>query len=132
MDARLGRLVRKRARERCEYCHLPQEFSDLVFHIEHVVPRQHGGKTQAENLALACPECNFIKGPNLTAVDPVTRKVVRLFNPRTQKWSAHFSFVGARIAGKTAVGRATTALLRMNETERVRVRTILSELGRLD
>lgn len=132
MDDRLTRFVRKRAHDNCEYCHFPQEFSDLRFHIEHVVSRQHGGKTKPENLALACPECNLIKGPNLTAVDPLTRKVVRLFNPREQKWSAHFSFVGPGISGKTAIGRATTSLLRMNESERLRVRAILFELGRLD
>jgi hypothetical protein len=132
MDVGLIRLVRKRAGERREYCRLPQEFSELQFHVEHVIPRQHGGATEAANLALACPECNFIKGPNLTAVDPSTRKIVPLFNPRAQRWSAHFAFDGHRITGKTPTGRATASLLRMNEAERLRVRAILLELGRLN
>jgi 5-methylcytosine-specific restriction endonuclease McrA len=42
---------------------LPQELSELRFHIEHVIPRQHGGSDDADNLALACPDCNLRKGP---------------------------------------------------------------------
>lgn len=129
METGLIRLVRKRAGERCEYCHLPQEFSELRFHIEHIIPRQHSGATEAANLALACPDCNFVKGPNLTAVDPLTRKIVALFSPRSQRWSVHFAFEGSRVAGKTATGRATVSLLRMNDPERVRIRTILLQLG---
>ena len=31
------------------------------------------------NLAVACHHCNLYKGPNLTGIDPSTRKVVRIF-----------------------------------------------------
>jgi hypothetical protein len=30
------------------------------------------------------------KGPNLTAIDPRTQRIVPLFNPRTQDWVEHF------------------------------------------
>ena len=43
MDVKLRQIVRTRASQQCEYCGLPQEFSELRFHIEHVTPRQHGG-----------------------------------------------------------------------------------------
>lgn len=66
MDAVAIQFVRQRARNRCEYCGLPQEFSGLRFHIEHIVARQHGGLDESNNLALACPECNLRKGTNLT------------------------------------------------------------------
>jgi hypothetical protein len=38
----------------------------LAFHVEHIIPQQHGGITSEENLALSCPHCNMHKGPNLT------------------------------------------------------------------
>ena len=129
MDAALRDFVRQRAGDRCEYCHLPQEFSELRLHVEHIIPRQHGGPDDPENLAIACPDCNLVKGPNLSAVEPNTHQVVRLFHPRRDNWTAHFSYDRARILGKSSVGRATVSLLRMNDTHRLRVRELLLELG---
>ena len=54
MDAFLEQLVRQRAGGRCEYCRMPEEWDELPFHIDHVIAEQHGGKTVAGNLALAC------------------------------------------------------------------------------
>ncbi len=125
MDPALRELVRSRAGARCEYCHLPQEFSELRFHIEHIIPRQHSGPDDSENLALACPNCNLLKGPNLTVVDPDTKRVVRLCHPRRDKWSEHFVQDGARISGKTPVGRATVSLLKMNDPQRLEVRALI-------
>ena len=71
------------------------------------------------------------KGPNLTAIDPGTERVVRLFNPRRDIWGQHFGFDGPYIVGKTSVGRASAKLLRMNDPERVRVRLLLQELGEI-
>jgi hypothetical protein len=61
MDAATKRLVRQRAADRCEYCQLAEIHSALRFHIEHIVAEQHGGKDTLDNLALACPECNFAR-----------------------------------------------------------------------
>ena len=72
MDAGTRRLVRARAGERCEYCHLHQMHSELLHHVEHIVAKQHSGLNDAGNLALACHRCNLHKGPNLTGIDPVT------------------------------------------------------------
>jgi hypothetical protein len=127
MDAALRESVRRRSGHRCEYCHIPQTFSELGFRIEHIRPRQHGGGDGPKNLALACPECNLAKGPNLTGVDPQRRQIVRLFNPRRDRWTAHFGYDGVRILGKTPIGRATVVLLKMNDPERTRVRALLSE-----
>ena len=70
--------VRRRAHHRCEYCGLSQEAATIVpFHIEHVIPRQHGGSDAASNLALACYHCNQYKGPNLTGIDPATGEPTR-------------------------------------------------------
>jgi hypothetical protein len=81
IDAALRRLVRQRAADRCEYCHLQLvEHRPLIFNIEHITARQHQGNDHPDNLALACDRCNLHKGPNLSAIDPDTRQVVLLFN----------------------------------------------------
>ena len=54
MDAQPRQSVRAQAAYQCEYRRFPQELSELRFHIEHVIPRQHGGGDDADNLALAC------------------------------------------------------------------------------
>ena len=128
MDAALTDLVRRRAGGLCEYCHLPQQFSELRFHTEHIIPRQHGGTDDAENLALACPDCNLLKGPNLTGIDSGTGRVVRLFHPRRDNWTEHFTIEGALIVGRTPVGRVTVSLLRMNDEQRQRIRTLIARL----
>ena len=123
MDAAVRQLVRHRAAERCEYCRLPQLAASVVaFHVEHIIPKQHGGDDDPSNLALACPHCNRYKGPNLTAIDPDTNQIVQLFNPRTQLWDKHFALDGVRVVGVTSEGRATAHLFRMNAEERVKVR----------
>jgi len=129
MDAATSQFIRQRAGDRCEYCHLSQNFSALRFHIEHIIARQHGGPDTPENLALACPECNFHKGTNLSSIDPDTGKPSQLFNPRKDIWDEHFLHGEADIRGKTAIGRTTAWLLDMNSAERLRLRTVLQRLG---
>jgi 5-methylcytosine-specific restriction endonuclease McrA len=80
MDAALEAEVWRRAAYRCEYCHFPEPFAEAPFQADHIVARQHGGRTESGNLAMACCFCNRYKGPNLSGVDPVTRKVVRAEN----------------------------------------------------
>lgn len=125
MDPVLREFVRERAGHRCEYCHLPQAVEPFfTYHIEHIVARQHGGGDEELNLALACYHCNSHKGPNLTAFDPSTGSLVRLFHPRQDKWDDHFELNGILIVGRTAIGRATVALLQMNASDRRRIRAI--------
>lgn len=126
MDAATRRAVRERAGNLCEYCRVRQEDDPLfTFHVEHIVPRQHDGSDVTMNLALACYHCNRHKGPNLTALDPETSQTTRLFDPRRQIWEQHFRAVGAVIAGRTPVGRATVRLLKMNAAIRLDLRTEL-------
>jgi 5-methylcytosine-specific restriction endonuclease McrA len=122
MDARLRQSVRQRAKNHCEYCGLSQDSEPLPFHIEHIIPRQHGGKDLAENLALACHHCNLHKGTNLSGLDPKTRKLTRLFHPRLDDWADHFKNRDGEIIGLSAIGRTTVNLLRMNEDGRLQLR----------
>lgn len=124
MNERTKTRVRERAGHRCEYCHLSQEDSPLAaLHIEHVIAKIHGGTDDLDNLALACVDCNLHKGPNLTGVDPQTRRVTPLFHPRRDKWNDHFEWRGIYVAGKTAVGRTTVRVLHMNSEEQLALRS---------
>jgi hypothetical protein len=122
MDATTRDLVRRRAGDRCEYCGLRQEHSDLTHHIEHIVAKQHGGPDDVGNLALACHRCNLHKGPNLAGIDPDTGETAALFHPRRDRWSDHFLIEAARIIGITAVGRATVHVLNINDARRIELR----------
>jgi hypothetical protein len=122
--------IQHRAHSRCEYCGIHQDQHPfLVFHVEHVLPRQHGGSNSLNNLAWACPHCNRRKSCNLTSFDPRTKKLARLFHPRTMNWHAHFKSKGARIVGITLVGRATVQLLQMNHEDRVALRQFFLSQG---
>ncbi|HEY2083878.1 MAG TPA: HNH endonuclease [Verrucomicrobiae bacterium] len=122
MDDRLRQLVRRRAKDCCEYCQLRQDQEPLSFHIEHIIPRQHGGKDLSNNLGLACHHCNLRKGTNLSGLDPKTDKLTRLFHPRLDDWSDHFSNRSGEIVGISAIGRTTVQVLRMNEDGRLELR----------
>ena len=127
MDASIRQLVRTRAGNCCEYCGLTQDMLPWArFHVEHIRARQHRGSDDPENLALACHHCNSFKGPNLSSYDPDTDELVPLFNPRTDEWASHFHLVDFEVVGVTPTGRATVALLNMNDPDRVQLR---SELG---
>ena len=117
----LRREVRDRAVGRCEYCSLSQdEFPFAVFHVEHVIARQHGGNDTSDNLCLACHWCNLHKGPNIaTLVDGL---LVPLFHPRRDNWLDHLARHGDLIVGLTPVGIGTVALLNMNDEDRRRIR----------
>jgi hypothetical protein len=130
MNAATQQLVRDRAGHRCEYCRIHQDDEPFYrLHVEHIVPKQHGGSDDPDNLALACRHDNEHKGPNLTGIDPDTGKVVRLFHPRRQRWSRHFRFDGAIIVGRTQCGRATVAVLALNAADRVELRSVLIDEG---
>ena len=121
--------VRTRAGFQCEYCHLPLDSFIDPFHIDHVTARQHGGLTDYRNLALSCSRCNHRKGTNLSAIDPRTKTVVRLFNPRQNIWVEHFQRRRTLIRGITDVGRATVALLDLNNPDRRELRASLINEG---
>lgn len=119
-------MVRQRAGDRCEYCRMPQyAIPDVLFHVEHVFAIQHGGDDNPENLALACDRCNCYKGPNLSAIDPDSKNVVRLFDPRRDHWHGHFGQTNYELIGLTETGRATVRLLQMNAARRVQLRIAL-------
>jgi hypothetical protein len=95
--------------------------------VEHVIPKQHRGDDSLANLALACVHCNLHKGPNLAGLDPATGELTPLFNPRNDKWDAHFEFRVYHVFGLTAVGRTTIEVLAMNSAIRLRLRCEIAD-----
>jgi hypothetical protein len=124
-------LVRRRAEDRCEYCLLPQRHSRLIHHIEHVIARQHAGTDSADNLALSCHRCNLRKGPNIAGKDPESGQIVPLFHPRRDLWKQHFHLDGCRILSPTPTGRATIAVLALNDARHLALRAELINRGEL-
>ena len=126
----LRRVVAARAQHRCEYCKALARYHDL-FTIDHVHPRSAGGETVAANLAYACVACNLHKRDKTSAMDGLTGKIARLFNPRMLAWSDHFTWAadGATILGITGTGRVTVETLHLNRIEAINLRMILVERG---
>lgn len=125
VDPSLRELVRSRAGGLCEYCRISERFTLALHELDHVIAAKHGGRTVADNLALACAICNRFKGSDIASIDPQTGDLTPLFHPRVDLWEDHYEFRDGKILGLTVLGRATAFLLRMNRPTRVRERRIL-------
>lgn len=97
--------------------------------MDHIIAEKHGGSTNSENLALSCFYCNSYKGPNLSGIDPVGSEIVRLFDPRQNRWGDHFQWQDAVLVGRTSVGRVTISVLRINDPAAVGLRRLLIRAG---
>jgi HNH endonuclease len=124
-------LVRKRAKECCEYCLVPANFSPDTFPFDHIIPLSLGGSSVPDNLALADGGCNGHKYNKTHHFDPLTNRLSRLFNPRLDKWEAHFQWSEDEtvIVGTTPIGRATVELLQVNRESNVNLRRLLILVG---
>jgi hypothetical protein len=128
MKASLRALVRSRAGHRCEYCRFYEADLPLYpFHVEHVLPKKHGGTDDPKGLAWSCHHCNLAKSSNLSGRDWTTGRIVVLFNPRRQRWRRHFAWNGPRLVGLASCGRATIAVLNINAAHRINLRELLIE-----
>jgi len=79
----------------------------------------------------ACLFCTSYKGAQTHARDPETKRRVRLFNPRRQRWSDHFRWGedGTEVLGKTPCGRATIEALQLNNVIAITVRAEWVSVG---
>jgi hypothetical protein len=126
----LRKAVRERAKGRCEYCLLPEAQAFFPHEPDHIIATKHGGQSTRDNLALACFDCNRFKGSDIASIDPERRELTPLFNPRTQEWNEHFSINGGLIKPRTAIGRVTESVLKLNLQSRVEVREMLASVRR--
>lgn len=123
----IERLVKIRARHRCEYCQSPAAISSAPFSLDHIYPHSLGGASDEGNLALSCSFCNSAKGDRTCAIDPETSADIALFHPRRQSWSEHFRWSSdfLDIIALTPTGRATLAALGLNRAELRNLRRVL-------
>ena len=132
LSDQLREVVVQRAGNRCEYCQLPAQLQVGGFQVDHILARSRGGRTEADNLAWACPHCNAHKWAHVVGVNPESNQTVTLFNPRTQTWADHFQWSEERpyeVVGTSAQGRATVARLQMNNPDLVSIRRLLAKLN---
>ena len=94
--------------------------------------RRHPSRIDSSNdrRHYVCSFDNLHKGPNIAGLDPVTRELTRLYNPRQDRWREHFAWQGAVLIGLTAVGRTTIRVLAMNDPVMVTTREALIREGR--
>ena len=78
------------AHYRCEYCQTAQKISGAQMHVEHIIPLSRGGTSEESNLTWSCAWCNSYKWARTHGRDPETGQETPLFNPRDQRWEAHF------------------------------------------
>src|SRR5689334_20156466 len=90
VTAEIRRHVVTRARGCCEYCRSQARFATQPFSVEHIHPRDKGGETILENLALSCQGCNNHKHTKMAGRDPITNEMVSLYHPRKHNWRDHF------------------------------------------
>ena len=131
ISVELQRLIREHFKDCCAYCQTSEHLTVTNFEFEHIQPRSAGGETNFENLCLSCPSCNRYKSSRQTAIDPLTREQVVLFNPQKQLWNDHFKWNQnqTEIIGITTEGRATIEALRMNRPQLIRVRAMWVKMG---
>ena len=127
----LRRIVVDDFKARCAYCHSTELLLDSAFVMDHILSEVSGGPTTRDNLCYACILCNGHKATKQEVIDPLTKRRVRLFHPRLQNWSRHFTWSvdGLLIVGRTQCGRATVAALQLNNDSLVRMRAMWQDLG---
>ena len=108
---------------------MPESVTLATHPVDHVIAEKHGGLTVADNLALSCSICNGYKGSDLASVDPETGAIVPLFHPRRDYWSEHFDLDNGRFEPRTAIGRVTIRLLKLNHPHRIEERLLLVAAG---
>jgi hypothetical protein len=106
-----------------------QSLQGATFHVEHIIPTSAGGSDDEENLAWACPGCNLHKSNRQAAIDPESGASVPLFNPRADRWEAHFRWVSYRVVGITPAGRAVVAAFDLNHPRRLLIRQAEEHFG---
>ena len=99
-----------------------QSLQGATFHVEHIQPEVHGGLTELENLAWACPGCNLKKSDRMELPDPGTQLSVRMFHPRQDKWDEHFDWFEFHVVALTPIGQALVHGLDLNHPRRLQIR----------
>ena len=130
LSEQLRIFVTQRAKNRCEYCLVHGDDMFWRYHIDHIISQKHGGSSEKNNLAYCCSVCNQNKGSDLGTYLPDSQRLIRLFNPRKDKWPLHFEINEGAFVAKTKISAATIKVLNLNDIDRVILRQILIEDNR--
>jgi 5-methylcytosine-specific restriction endonuclease McrA len=126
----LRHLIASRADYVCEYCLIHEDDTFFGCQVDHIISLKHGGPTEPNNLAYACAFCNRRKGSDLASIAAGTSKLVRFYNPRTDKWTDHFRLKESTIEPLTEIGEVTARILSFNSDDRILERKALIKAGR--
>jgi 5-methylcytosine-specific restriction endonuclease McrA len=131
ISAKAWRQIQQAFKWQCGYCRMPAVYLPQGLQKEHIIPRSFEGPDAVRNICPACPNCNSHKTNKILGIDPESGEEVPLFKPRQQKWTEHFEWdkTGTKIVGRTKVGRATVAVLKMNLPDIVAWRSIIVGIG---
>ena len=127
ISVELRKRVTERADNTCEYCLIPVLFGLATpYHIDHIISEKHGGPTSIDNLALSCPTCNFYKGSDIASYLSGSDILVRLFHPRKDRWSDHFTLENSgELSAKSDIATITIRMLHLNEPSYIELRNLL-------
>jgi hypothetical protein len=126
VSVQLRRTIADYTNNCCAYCLQPEVFAFCSHEIDHIIAEKHGGETVEGNLALACKLCNTFKGSDIASVDPEGQEIIRLYQPRIDRWQDHFQLANAELIPLTAIARTTIFLLRLNRGDRLEERRLWS------
>lgn len=127
ISADIRRCVRQRAQNRCEYCGIHEDDTEFGCEVDHITSEKHLGRSNLDNLALACFFCNRNKGSDLDSIRAIDDlALVRFFNPRTDSWFEHFEIDSqCRLLSRTDIGQVTARILGFNAENRLLERQAL-------
>lgn len=122
--------VESRAGRRCEYCRAPQPATGIRYHLEHVFPESLGGTDEVDNLALACPTCNYYKSNHLLGIDEKRFNWPAAVQSKERPMARTFDFDSStlRLKGKTDTGKGTVNRFLMNNSMQLEARRLWVEL----
>ncbi|MEL7163270.1 MAG: HNH endonuclease, partial [Bacteroidota bacterium] len=77
-----------------------------------------------------CRLCNLSKGSSIAAYHEYKDALIRLFNPRKDRWTAHFYFrPSGVIVPCTEIGQGTIKVLNLNDVQRTDARRLFLARG---
>ncbi|MGB0370379.1 MAG: HNH endonuclease [Opitutales bacterium] len=84
------RAVFERDKHHCQYC--GKHFHESELNLDHVIPRDHGGKTTWENIVTSCIRCNSRKANRL----PHEASMHLVRKPERPRWRPFVSTIPER------------------------------------
>ena len=116
----------------CEYCQSQEAFSFTSYLVEHITTSSIDQKDIIENLVFSCQGCSNTRNENTKSTDPVTGKIINIYNPRVDVWSDNFCWSEdfTNLVGLTAIGRATIEKLKLNRETLKEYRSVLISINK--